>query len=655
MDDTALDCSAPAPAPVLTPIPAASPSLAALVAASTLVACGGGSGSDTGTGASTGTSSTSTGTSTSSGGTSTGTGTSTGASTDTGTSTSSGGTNTNTSSGDSGSVSNPTPAPLSDTQAARFLLQAQLSASDAEIAAVRASGTAAWLATQYATAPGPTGWDWLDSRGYDSISTSTRFYDTSYPGDYMVWKQLMTAPDGMRQRMALALSEVFVVSLTGLGLFWSPYAMASYWDLLAAQAFGNFRSLLEAVTLNPAMGVYLNTCGNQKENPSTGRQPDENYAREVMQLMTIGLVQLNPDGSPKKDTNGKDIPTYSQSDVSHLARVFTGYDLDQSQNVVTVLPGTGGRTMGNNAYARKPMVQIAGRHSNLAATFLGVTVAANTGAATALKTALDTLFNHPNVGPFFGRQMIQRLVTSNPSAAYVARVAAAFNHNAAGVRGDLQAVWSAILLDEEARGDAGLTAPGFGKLREPMLRLVQWGRTFGITSARGTWKIGELTDPASQLGQSPLRSPSVFNFFRPGYVPPGTPLAANGSVAPEFQLVNESSVGGYLNYLQVVVRKGIYVQAPEQSQDTSNSATNGYDITARYTAELALATDANALVARLNLLLCAGQLSAATQTLVVNALNATPVTASSSDSVRRDRVAAAVLLVMASSEYLVQK
>nr|WP_315205978.1 DUF1800 family protein [uncultured Albidiferax sp.] len=692
MDANALDCSVPAstPDPAPATAPAASPSLVALVAASALVACGGGSdsstsssagasgsgagtnsgssstdttgGSDGGSSISGGTSgSTSTGSTGagSSGNTSTGTtdsgGSTTGNTGNSGTGSSAGGNSTSsTGGGDNVAPSSPAAAPLSDTQAARFLLQAQLSASDAEIATVRAAGAAGWLATQYATAPGPTGWDWLNSRGYNSISTSTRFYDASYPGDYMVWKQLMTAPDGMRQRMALALSEYFVVSLTGLALFWSPYAIASYWDLLIAQAFGNFRSLLEAVTLNPAMGMYLNTCGNQKENPSTGRQPDENFAREVMQLMTIGLVQLNPDGSPKKDANGKDIPTYSQSDVSNLARVFTGYDLDQSQDVVVTLPGSS-RTMGNNAYARKPMVQIPGRHSDLAATFLGVTVPANTDAATALKTALDTLFNHPNVGPFFGRQMIQRLVTSNPSAAYVARVAAAFNQNAAGVRGDLRAVWSAILLDEEARGDAGLTAPGFGKLREPMLRLVQWGRTFGITSARGSWKIGELTDPASQLGQSPLRSPSVFNFFRPGYVPPGAPWATSRAVAPEFQLVNESSVGGYLNYLQDVLRDGIYVKAPEQPQEASNNATNGYDITARYTAELALATDANALVARLNLLLCAGQLSAATRTLVVNALNATPVNASSSDAVRRDRVAAAVLLVMASSEYLVQK
>jgi uncharacterized protein (DUF1800 family) len=296
----------------------------------------------------------------------------------------------------------------------------------------------------------------------------------------------------------------------------------------------------------------------------------------------------------------------------------------------------------------------ASNHSTLAATFLGTTVPADTDGVAALKTALDTLFNHPNVGPFFGKQMIQRLVTSNPSPAYVARVASAFNNNGSGVRGDLQAVFSAVLLDEEARSPAGLTQNGFGKLREPIVRMVQWGRTFGIQSARGSWKIGDTSNPATQLGQSPLRSPSVFNFFRPGYVPPSTALSATLTPAPEFQLVNESSVGGYLNYLQNIIRNGIFVNAPDLPQNASN-ATNGYDITTAHSAELALVLDATGLVKRLNLLLCAGQMSAANQSLIVTALNATALTASSSDNAKRDRVAAAVLLVMVSSEYLIQK
>jgi len=544
-------------------------------------------------------------------------------------------------------------AARTDADAARFLLQAQFSASDAEIASLRASDYASWLTLQFNKPPGPTGWDWLNARGYAAIDSTTRYFDNSYPGDHMVWNQLMTSPDALRKRCALALSEFFVVSLSGLNFSWRSHALAAWWDMLSANAFGNFRKLLEDVTLNPAMGYYLNTKGNLKENTATGRQPDENYAREVMQLFTLGLYQLNLDGSEKRDAQGHRIETYTQADVTNLARVFTGYDFDMSQNVNT-FDALLNRNIPNTTAARLPMALTASRHSTLAATFLGVTIPAGTDGASALKTGLDTLFNHSNVGPFFCRQMIQRLVTSNPSPAYVGRVAVTFNNNGAGVRGDLKAVWSAILLDDEARGPAGLAQAAFGRLREPMLRLVQWGRSFGIGSAQGSWKIGDLSNPASQLGQSPLRSPSVFNFFRPGYVPPSTALASSQTVAPEFQIVNESSVGGYLNYMQGVIRNGIYVNAPDQP-NAGSDASNGYDITAAYTAELALVADAAALVRRLGLLLCAGQLSNSTQTLIVTALNATPVTAASTDAVKRNRIAAAILLVMASAEYLVQK
>ncbi len=548
------------------------------------------------------------------------------------------------------------PAPATDEQAARFLLQAQFSASDADIASVRADGYAAWLERQVAQPYGPTGWDWLNGQGYGDVLNTANFYDSSGPADYMIWNQLMAAPDAMRKRMALALSEFFVVSLSGLNFSWRSHAMAHYWDTLAAHAFGNYRNLLEAVTLNVAMGYYLNTKGNKKAD-GKGSQPDENYAREVMQLFTIGLNQLNPDGTAKTDGAGKKLDSYSASDVSNLAQVFTGYDVDQSQNVVTDIAQTGGgtRKVGNTAFARLPMVQTGNNHSTGAATFLGATVAANVPAKDALKIALDTLFNHPNTAPFFCRQMIQRLVTSNPSPAYVARVAAVFANNGAGVRGDLAYVFAAILRDDEARGPDGLSQPEFGKLREPMLRLVQWARTFGVTSALGSWKIDDLSNAGTQLGQSPLRSPSVFNFFRPGYVPPSTALSA-GAVAPEFQLVNESSVGGYLNYMQGVIQNGIYVSAPDRPNAPSTPpAPGGYDIKAPYTSELALVTDAAALVQRLNKLMCAGQLSAATQTLIVSALNATAVTAASTDTVKRNRVFAAVLMVMASAEYLIQK
>ena len=529
-------------------------------------------------------------------------------------------------------------SPTTDEQAARFLQQAQFAATEADIASVRSLGYAGWLEAQVAKAY-TTGWDWLTGQGYGNVFSSNNYFDQSYPADYMVWSQLMDAPDVLRKRVALALSEIFVVSLVGVSATWRSYIMAHYWDTLCLHALGNYRDLLQAMTLNVGMGYYLNTKGNLKEN-SAGRQPDENYAREVMQLLSIGLVQLNADGTVQLDGSGATIDTYNASDVSNLARVFTGYDVDQSQNVPTTIAQTGGgtRTVSNTAFARLPMKLNAANHSTLAASFLGTTIPANTDATVALGIALDTLFNHPNTAPFICKQLIQRLVTSNPSAPYVGRVAAVFANNGAGIRGDLASVFSAILRDDEARSPTALSDPEFGKLREPMVRLVQWARTFGVRSVSGAWKIGDLSNPGTQLGQSPLRAPSVFNYFRPGYVHPSTTLSV-GKVAPEFQIVNESSVGGYLNYLMTVIDGGI---------------ASG-DIKAAYTIELTLVLNPAALVNRLNLLLCAGQLVSATRTLITNTLSATAVTAASSEAIKRNRVCAAVLMVMACSEYLVQK
>ena len=537
--------------------------------------------------------------------------------------------------------------PATDAEAARFLLQAQFSASTDEIAAVKSQGYASWLSTQYTAAPGQTAWDWLNERGYSSNSSATAFYDNTYPADFMIWKQLFTAPDQLRKRIAFALSEIFVVSTSGIDIRWRCHMMASWWDMLSSNALGNFRKLLEDVTLHPTMGVYLNVRGNQKENTATGRQPDENYAREVMQLMTIGLSQLNADGTVKKGADGAPLDSYTLSDVSNLARIFTGYDFDQSQNDTSV-------SVGNTAFARLPMSFKANLHSTLSSTFLGTTVAGGGNGADSLKPALDTLFNHPNVGPFIAKQLIQRLVTSNPSPGYVARVAALFANDGRGVRGNLAATVAAILLDTEARDMTTLAMANKGRLREPALRFVQWGRTFGLQSALGSWKIYDQSNPANALGQQPLNSPSVFNFFRPGYVPPNTAIAAAGDVAPEFQIVNETSVGGYLNFMQGAIRNGIYVNGSDVPQ-ASGGLVNGFDITAAYTKEREIVTDAGALVARVNLLLAAGQISDSTVRDMVAALNTTPVTNASTDNVKLNRIASAVLMVMASPEYLVQK
>jgi uncharacterized protein (DUF1800 family) len=306
-----------------------------------------------------------------------------------------------------------------------------------------------------------------------------------------------------------------------------------------------------------------------------------------------------------------------------MARVYTGWDFDPT-----------GATATNLLQVQQPMKLTASRHSTLAASFFGTTVPANTDGTTALKQALDALFNHANMGPFIGRQLIQRLVTSNPSPAYIGRVSAAFNNNGAGVRGDMKAVVRAILLDSEARSASNLTLPTWGKLREPMLRFVQWARTFKATSASGDWKIPDLSDSATRLGQSPLRSGSVFNFFRPGYVPPNTALASSALVAPELQITNESTVAGYINFMQTVIRAGIL------------------DVTPDYSAELALVNNTTALTDRLNLLLCAGQLSTVTLASIRTAISSISTATTAG---QQNRVYAAILLTMACPQYIVQK
>jgi len=224
----------------------------------------------------------------------------------------------------------PPPVTITDAEASRFLLQAQFAATDADLTAVKASGYAAWLASNYSVAPGQTGVAWLDERGHNSITSEQRYFWPQF-GDFMIWNQLLAGPDQMRKRFAFALSEFFVVSLSPIDGFYPPYVIAAYWDVLCSNAYGNFRTLLEDITLNAGMGFFLNTKGNLKED-ANGRQPDENYAREIMQLFTIGLYELNADGTLRLDANSNPIETYGQSDITNLARVFTGYDWDYLSN-----------------------------------------------------------------------------------------------------------------------------------------------------------------------------------------------------------------------------------------------------------------------------------------------------------------------------------
>jgi uncharacterized protein (DUF1800 family) len=510
--------------------------------------------------------------------------------------------------------------PADDAQAARFLLQATLGCTDEAIASVRALGYDAWLTQELARPGSLSNWQFLIDKGIaDDLDNRNNRIGT----DPAIWQRLIGAEDSLRQRVALALSEIFVVGFDGIGGPWRQFQLAAWWDLLSSHAFGTYRALLEAVTLNAAMGKYLSTAGNQKEDAATGRLPDENYAREVMQLFSIGLVELQPDGTPKLDAQGRSIDTYTQDTVSQLARVFTGWNLDSS-------PFESGPEV-----MQRPMVLNANRHSTLAVDALGMHIPANTEGSVALGMTLDTLAAHPNVGPFLGRQLIQRLVTSNPSAAYVARVAAAFADNGLGVRGDLSAVVRAVLIDDEARDPSRSADPAYGKLREPVLRFVSWARSFKATTISGNWNIGDLSNAANRLGQSPLRSPSVFNFYRPGYVPAGTAMASAALVAPEFQITNESTVAGYLNFMQTVIPGG-----------------TRFDLRPDYSSELALATNATGLVDRVQLLLGASSLDADSRSTIINAVNGM---SAGTDSQRLNRVQAAILLVLASPAVQVQK
>lgn len=509
--------------------------------------------------------------------------------------------------------------PVTEIQASRFLAQASIGATREQIARVSAIGYAAWIDEQMAMPPSQTRWDWLVAKGFNA---ATNIF-TQNGFDSVVWYKLINAPDTLRQRVTFALSEIIVVGIDGLvGAGWQAFSAAQFLDLLEAQCFGNFRTLLENVSTSAAMGQYLTYRGNTKYNAKTGALPDENYARELMQLFSIGLLKLNPDGTPLT-VSGVQQETYTLDDITGLARVFTGWDFDLSTSK-TDTPD----------FLRRPMTQVDSRHETGAATFLGATVPAGLNGAQSLKAALDIIFAHPNVAPFICRQLIQRLVTSNPTPAYVQRVASVFLNDGKGVKGNLGAVVKALLLDDEARNAANLSNPQSGKLREPVLRLLAWARAYKLSSVSGNWNIGNTSDPATRLGQSPSRSSSVFNFFRPGYLPPNSAIGAASLVAPEFQITNESTVVGYVNFMQRLVSLG------------------NTDLIPDYSSLLPLAENAPALLKEINLVLAAGQISDETLNNIATAVNTMPT---GTDARKNNRIYAALTLVLAAPEFLVIK
>ena len=513
-----------------------------------------------------------------------------------------------------------TPSPR---EAARFLTQATFGPTTAEIARLQQRGYAAWLDEQFAK-PRTRHIDALDQLARNGVRYGANELLES------TWQQAVNGDDQLRQRVALALHEIIVVSEFADGLSDNADGLATYYDLLTEHAFGNYRALLEAVTLNPAMGAFQNVLGNDKEDPLTGATPNENYARELMQLFTIGLNKLHPDGSLQLDAHGLPLPTYAQETVAGLARVFTGWWL-------------GGNDVNNlSQWYDPPVVNFRlpmanwpyHRSTGVKRLLNGVTLPANQTALKDVRDALDNIFSHPNVAPFISRQLIQKLVTSNPSPAYVYRVASVFNNNGSGVRGDLRAVVRALLLDYEARSLDVINQQGYGKLREPIMRLTALLRAFRGSSPSGRFRYHYAEHPWGDIGQNFLRSPSVFNFFAPTYQYPGA-LAAAGLAAPEFQLATDASAIAQANYFKVFIFYGY-----DEGQHMVNL---------HYTEFTPFAATPAALVERLDALMLAGAMSSGLRAALVKAVTAVPA------GNPTERVQTAIFLITFAPEFVIQK
>lgn len=533
--------------------------------------------------------------------------------------------------------------------ASRFLSQATLGYNYEDIENVADVGIEDWIDDQIGTA---RSFDLLDkvieyhdyrrdSLNDPEVGSSIRFWD------YAWWQYHMTSNDALRQRVAFALSELLVISrFSGFGN--EPYAFSSYYDILMDNAFGNYRTLMEEITYHPSMALYLTYMNNPKSDTIENIFPDENYARELMQLFTIGLNMLNNDGTEQLDTAGNVIPTYDNIDIAELSKIFTGltwgdrlefgkkYPYDDTSYSTTLQmfndahePGVKNLLLGFQVPDRNPVDGMAD-----------------------IDDALDNLFNHPNTGPFLSRFLIQRLVTSNPSPAYVDRVATTFNDNGSGVRGDLAAVIKAILLDPVANTCGTVNDDNFGMLREPFIRYVQMNKAFDISTLSGNHR-NDMYYVQEFVEQKPNTSPSVFNFFQYDHQPIG-PVEQQGLFAPEFQITNTKTITSYINGLY----QWIIEDNPVDEYDLfSGEDNNGYADemgSLDYSDEELLADDAHLhmLVDRLNLILAQGRLSPLTESIIINAVKEFDQE-DADDLALRTRLA--IYLVLSCSEYLINR
>ena len=568
-----------------------------------------------------------------------------------------------------GGATNPPPAPPEPLElremvgnelaldVTRFLTQATFGPTEPEIKALYESNGDfdAWIDEQVAATPSRIleGLDaHMQASGLDPSNKRNLELDWQkrmLTSD-ILWERFVHGEDQLRQRVAFALSQIFVISDLSDALFNDARGIANYHDIMTDHAFGNYRDLLEAVTLNPMMGEYLSMVRNEKADASRNIRPDENYAREMMQLFTIGLVELNDDGTVRLDEVGNPIPTYDQEITKAFASVFTGWMYGNAPywywadwfNESTTL-------------AMKPFEAY---HDTETKTLLnGEVLPAGQTAQQDLDAALDNVFAHRNVAPFVSKQLIQRLVTSNPSPEYVARVTAVFNDNGSGEKGDLEAVVRAILLDDEARQLSPETRETFGKLKEPVLKFTALMRAFHVEAFQPLTEDGSVERetirffwPGYDYGQRPYGSPSVFNFYRPDYKPANA-FGGADVVSPEFQILNEKNITAASNWGGSIVFNsyGFLRDGCEENLDFEAGVGCLY---AKFEDEIELAKNTDELLDHLNVLMMAGGMSDDMREVIADHIEPFDP---NDEQQRLYRVAEATYLMWMSPEFAVQR
>jgi len=532
--------------------------------------------------------------------------------------------------------------------ASRFLSQASLGHSLEDIQDVANMGIEDWIDDQFEK---PIAFNMIDRvieyHDYVRDSLNNPFAGQSIRFlDYTWWQYHMSSDDVLRQRIAFALTEILVISRFSV-FSNESYAFSTYYDIFLNHAFGNYRDILQEVTFNPAMGEYLTYLNNPKSDTVQGTFPDENYAREVMQLFTIGLNELNVDGTYVLDSQGMPIPTYDNVDIAEFSKIFTGLtwwdrdeffrgDLNDSSYMFQMQmfedyhePGVKNLLNGFQVPDRSPVDGVAD-----------------------INDALDNLFDHQNIGPFISRILIQRLITSNPSAAYIGRVASVFNDNGSGVKGDMKSIIKAILLDDEARNCDNIDDVNYGRLREPFIRYVQLNRAFDASTLSGNYR-NDMYNVQEKVEQKPFTSPSVFNFFQNDYQPIG-PIEAGDYVAPEFQITNTQTMTGYINALyDWIINENI----ADEFDLFSGESNDGYAdevSTIDISDEQMYADDAHLhqMIDRLNLILAHGLLSPMTEETIINTIK--EFEANDADDLEL-RTKLAIYLVLTSPEYLIHR